>query len=143
MPFLPTARQAELSFQLQAKSDGNIVCSRDDYLALRVDHKDRRLVLTISDVRSRRVLKTAECSASSGGGEDKWQRVHLVKKSRGMVTMTCGESSQPVTLQYDSDIPFVNTKKYGVIFGRDCVDDRTPRRFNGDLSQVRHKLKTY
>lgn len=143
IPYLPPARQAELIFQFNPKSDGNIVCSRDDSLALRVDFKDRKLLLTISDVRSKRVLKATECILSGGGGggsgEEKWHKVHLIKKSRGNIAMTCSESSSAqASLQHDGDIPFVNTKKYGVVFGRDCIDDRTPRRFNGDLSQVRH-----
>lgn len=136
-PYLPAARQAELSFQFQPKSEGNLMCSRDDLLALRVDYKERKLVLTLSDVRSRRVLKTSECQLGAGGssGEEKWYKVNLVKKSRGQVVMTCGESGQS-SIQHDSDIPFVNTKKHGVVFARDCVDERSQRRFNGDLTQI-------
>lgn len=54
------------------------------------------------------------------------------------VFLTC-DDGQTQSLQYDVDIPFINSK-HGVVFGLDCANDKG-KRFSGDLSQVILKLK--
>lgn len=50
------------------------------------------------------------------------------------MVLTC-DDGQAQSLQYDGEIPFINTK-HGVVFGLDCTNDKG-KRFNGDISQVR------
>jgi hypothetical protein len=152
IPYLSSqARQAELSFKFNtSRADaGTIMCTRDDQLAVKVELKDQKLLLSVYEAKSRRFLKAVTCQSARSGSfsDNKWHRVQLVKKSRGSISISCDEGAAQ-TLSYDGagDLPFVNTNN-GVKLGSDCVDDsaRSSRKFIGELSQINyiHDERTY
>ena len=133
VPSLLPARLSELKFQFNtSRSDaGTIVCTRDEQLALKVELKDQKLHLSVFDAKSRRFIKAATFP-SQRLNDNRFHRVQLIKKSRGVVTITLDENVEQ-TLQHDGELPFVNTR-YGVSFGGDCVDNT--RKFIGEINAV-------
>ena len=138
VPGLASARHAELRFAFNTSrgNDGTIMCTRDDALSFKAELMGQQLLFSISEMRTRRVLKTLSCRLASnrgGGGGAEWHKIQLVKKSRGQVTVTCNDLTS--TLVYDAgDIPFVNTR-YGLKIGVDCVNEKG-RKYAGDIANV-------
>jgi len=137
-PYLPTqVDRAQLNFNFNtSKLEGNLLCTKDDNVVLKAELRDSGIFLTVSDLRSKRILKTASCKPSSQGAhfnDNKLHSVTIKKESRNQLLLTC-DDGQSQTLQYDADIPFVNTK-HGIVFGLDCANDKG-KKFVGDLSQV-------
>ena len=60
--------------------------------------------------------------------------IHFCNNNKKKKISIICDNSDPQTLRYQADIPFVNTK-FGVLFGVDCINDKA-RNFNGDISQV-------
>ena len=136
VPYLQPARQAELSFQFNvSRPDGNVMCTRDDNLYLKAELVNQNLIFYLNDVKSKRMLKSVACTPRPGVqfNDNKWHKVQLIKRNRGTVSIICDDVPAQ-NLQYEGDIPFVNSK-FGVNFGIDCVNDRA-RKLNGDLSQI-------
>lgn len=130
----PTSQQ-ELTFEFNSTS-GTVMCSRDDHLALKVELKDYRVLLSLFDARSRRFIKAATCHQQRNG--DNWKKVHLVKKNRGYITISCDDGPTQ-SLQHDLgvDLPFVNNNKHGLTFGADCLDERSNgRKLTGEINQI-------
>ncbi|CAF0717725.1 unnamed protein product [Brachionus calyciflorus] len=144
VPYLSPSKQSELVFQFNtSKPDGSVMCSKDDNYALRGELKGQNFVLSVMELRSKRILKTSSCPQRSPLNDNKWHKVQLIKKSRSQIQLVCDDSS-PVNFQYEIDIPFVNTNKFGVVFGSDCVDEKGVK-FQGDLSSIvyTHDSKTF
>ncbi len=135
VPSLTAARHAELRFAFNASrgNDGTIMCTRDDSTSLKAELIGQQLLFSISDVRTRRVLKTLSCRLAAQRAD--WHKIHLVKKSRNQVLVTCNDLTS--TLNYDVggvDIPFVNTR-HGLKIGVDCVNEKG-RKFAGEIGHV-------
>ncbi len=88
VPQMQVGKQAELQFQFNSsKLEGNLVCTRDDNMYLRAEIVNQNIMLTVSDVKSKRILKSVACKPQPGTlfNDNKWHKVNLVKKSRGQV----------------------------------------------------------
>jgi hypothetical protein len=140
LPQLPAnLQQSQLSFQFNtSRSDGLLFLTRNDNTVLRLDLKNGRLQLSASDLNNPRFMKTIDCRQNSQQiqfNDNKWHTVELTKRNQ-QVTFNC-DKGLPQTLQYETDIPFVNTK-YGVRFGS---EDANPalKPFIGDLSVITYK----
>jgi hypothetical protein len=147
-------RHAEINFRFNtsrrggADSGGTLLCTRDEQLALKVELKDQKLLLSLYEVaarsaQARRLIKAVTCQSSQQRFNDnRWHRVQLVKRARNQVSISC-DDSPPQTVQYDgaTDLPFAaNTNGGGVRLGADCLSDdaasSSRRKFIGELAQV-------
>lgn len=139
VPYLHESQKAELSFQFNTSmTNGNIMCTKDDTLALNVELVNSILAVSITDIRTRRVLLTTNCRPKPGThfNDKSLHSFKMVKKGTNQFEVVCDEQ-EPQALyfrqQHGEDVPFVSTK-YGVSFGIGCFEQT--RKFTGDLSQV-------
>lgn len=139
VPYMQEANKAELSFLFNTSmSNGNIMCTKDDTLALNTELVNSVLAVRITDIRTRRVLQTANCRAKPGTrfNDNSMHKVHVIKKGVNQFQLVC-DDQQPVALNFrqrhGEDVPFVSTK-YGISFGVGCFEQ--DRRFAGDLTQI-------
>jgi hypothetical protein len=64
-----------------------MICTKDDNVVLKAELKDSGIFLTIIDLRSKRLLKTASCKPNSGSqfSDNKMHKVTLSKENRNQV----------------------------------------------------------
>lgn len=142
VPYLSQSRESSLNLKFNtSQPHGVIMCSKDDNYALKAELNNQMLMVSITDLRSRQIIKSAYCQKRSLS-DNKWHKIQIGKKSRSQIVFTCDDSSQS-TLQYEIDIPFVNTNR-GVVFASDCVNSRASK-FQGELSEIvyAHDSMTY
>jgi hypothetical protein len=139
VPYLHESQKAELGFQFNTSmTNGNILCTKDDTLALNVELVNSILAVSITDIRTRRVLLTTNCrpKPATSFNDKSLHAFRMVKKGVNQFEVVCDEQ-EPQALyfrqQHGEDVPFVSTK-YGVSFGIGCFEQT--RKFTGDLTQV-------
>ena len=139
--FLPLAEKdvpalAEITFSFNAtKPEGTIMCTRNDDSVLNVDLKDSHIWISIFDVDSKRRIETVICRANPPQMsyiDQKWHRVQL-SMNAGQLSVVCDDNQSPISFSRRHHVPFANTK-YGLFFGRNCVDERVSTTFNGMYS---------
>ena len=142
VPNLSQTRESNLNFQFNtSQSHGVLMCTRDENFALKAELNNQMVMISIFDLRSRQIVKSAYCQKRSLS-DNKWHKIYIAKRARSQLVFSCDDSTSS-TLQYEIDIPFVNTNK-GVVFASDCVNNRG-KEFIGELSQITytHDSNTY
>jgi hypothetical protein len=90
LPSFQAPRQAELTFQFNSsKTDGILMCSKDDKFYLKAEMSNKNLVFSLNDAKTKKVLSSATCKANgvTQFNDNKWHKVHLIKKSRDLVIL--------------------------------------------------------
>ncbi len=115
------------------------MCTKDDILALNAELVDSILAVSITDIRTRRVLQTVNCRPKQPSiqfNDNSPHKVQIFKKGVNQFEVIC-DDQEPQALyfrqRHGEDVPFIATK-YGVSFGRGCFEQN--RKFKGELSQI-------
>lgn len=93
---MPSVERGELSFSFNtSKLEGNMLCTKDENVVLKAELKDSGIFLTVTDLRSKRLLKTASCKPNSESqfNDNKLHKVTLSKENRNQVSQYQTNSS--------------------------------------------------
>jgi hypothetical protein len=82
---LGTPNKGELSFNFNASTvNGNILCTKDDTLALNVELVNSVLIVNVREIRTKRILQTVKCLANS---QESLNKLKIIKKGVNQVSL--------------------------------------------------------
>ena len=85
---MPAATKADLTVHFNTSiSSGNIMCTKDDTLALNVELANSILKVSVRELRNKRILKTLSCSPKAGTqfNDNTMHKINIVKKGVNQV----------------------------------------------------------